>query len=264
MGWLSVLAPIAGSLLGGALDNKNAVRRQRDANNYNDPAAIRKRYEAAGFNPLLGIANANPNQQNIQYQPQMGSLLSNAISLIQNNNIEQQGIDIEKSRLELDQKKNREYIERQTIRPKVAGIYGSANVQTPEGIVRPNVVSAQDVPSVVSYPRDTLDGRNPLPLVDTKPQVAPISSALGFELFHDPRFASGETAEEQYTEVGSYPYSFIKGAADVGYTFNIYRERAKRLRDLNAFEKSEKQKRRNEKRQRDFKPAKPHFRQLVQ
>lgn len=44
------------SLLGGILGRNSERKAIREQNAYNDPAAIRARYEAAGFNPLLGIA----------------------------------------------------------------------------------------------------------------------------------------------------------------------------------------------------------------
>lgn len=53
-----------GLALGGKfLDRIFSRKDQRSTDRYNDPAAIRRRYEEAGFNPLLGIANANPNRQ---------------------------------------------------------------------------------------------------------------------------------------------------------------------------------------------------------
>lgn len=55
--------PVTGAVLGGVFNLFGASRRDRAErraidrqNAYNDPAAIRARYEAAGFNPLLGIA----------------------------------------------------------------------------------------------------------------------------------------------------------------------------------------------------------------
>jgi hypothetical protein len=145
-----------GASLGGGFDDSKSAKKQRAATDaHNDPAAIRARYEAAGFNPLLGIANANPNRGAVNYQPQMGSLLSDAISLIQSNNIDQQAIDIDRTRLELDQKRTKAYIEKQTIRPKEGGIYAKAA----DGAPNPEEIQRLDVPSGGSIGEDNIYNR---------------------------------------------------------------------------------------------------------
>jgi len=103
MGLFSVLAPIAGSLVGGLLDKKSDRSAQRRANEYENPAAIRARYEAAGFNPLLAFTGNGAGT----IQPQVGrsnsfqKLVGQSFDLAQNEKFQTAQLEQENRRLEL-------------------------------------------------------------------------------------------------------------------------------------------------------------------
>lgn len=138
----TVIAGPIGGAIGSALDakdaNKKASKAARNAtdqaNAYNDPAAIRARYEAAGFNPLLGVSNgASPYQafspQSFSTEAGQGALILQAASK------DQALIDIEKSRLDLEKAKVAELIKSNTFKPKVGGLY-SGSVPTARASVQ--------------------------------------------------------------------------------------------------------------------------------
>ncbi len=110
------------SLIGGALNRKSSGKQESRANAHNDPAAIRDRYEAAGFDPLLGINNANPSYQQT-YQPKFGSAVANAVNGFINKKEDAKILDLEKTRLELEVDKLRKDVKGAKIRPKVAGVF---------------------------------------------------------------------------------------------------------------------------------------------
>lgn len=118
----------AASLVGGALSRRDAKKATREQNAYNDPAQIRARAEAAGFNPLLWAG-----QGNIQGQPRasgfMGNAIANAGLAVAEGMTEQKRLDLEKTKLKMDRERLDKLIETQTIRPKVGGVYAQ-NVQT--------------------------------------------------------------------------------------------------------------------------------------
>lgn len=113
------------SLLGGAKeasDSRDAVRAQ---NAYNDPAAVRARYEAAGLNPLLAFGGTSIGQQMSVPGGGMGTGIANAGALVadelaRNSARVKQIADLEKENAEL-KKKAADAI----LRPKMAGVYGT-------------------------------------------------------------------------------------------------------------------------------------------
>jgi hypothetical protein len=110
------------SLLGGALSNK-AERKGIEAQNaYNDPAQIRARAEAAGFNPLLFLGPGVGNQNAAASGAYMGAAVADAGMQI----ADQMSKNRELARLEklsAENKKLAEKVQSMTIRPKVGGVY---------------------------------------------------------------------------------------------------------------------------------------------
>jgi cell division protein FtsB len=145
---LPALIGAGASLLGGILGNNaqkkvnnqniafqrenNAVQQKlvREQNAYNDPKALRKRAEKAGFNPLLfvgpgvgqqmGVASTSAPQ--IAASNYMGAAVADAGMMI----ADQMSKNRELARLEklsAENKKLAEKVQNLTIRPKVGGVY---------------------------------------------------------------------------------------------------------------------------------------------
>ena len=117
------------NLLGGLFGRRSARKAQAEQNAYNDPSAMRARFEKAGFNPLLA-----PLGQSYQSAPmltgQMGNAIANAGLFVANDMKDEQALKIEKSRLEMDRQKLDKLLQNATIRPKSGGIY-SGNIRSP-------------------------------------------------------------------------------------------------------------------------------------
>lgn len=201
------LGGLAAGVIGGAIDSKQQSKLQGQANAHNDPQAIRDRYEAAGFNPLLGISNANPNQQNVNYQPKFGSIINNAIAQYQGNNREKEALKIEQSRLDLQKQEIQQIVKRNKLNPKVAGIYGGSSN------------GSQGKTNSVGSSGSNNSGRNPTTTVDTDPILQPASVPVGFELSTDPKTAPTQAIEDLYGEPVSWAYGLIKLGKDIGYTY---------------------------------------------
>jgi hypothetical protein len=119
---LPALIGAGASLLGGIL-GRNAEKKAIAAQNaYNDPAQIRARAEAAGFNPLLFVGPGVGNQMTTGGSNYMGSAIADAGMQI----ADQMSKNRELARLEklsAENKKLAEKVQNLTIRPKVGGVY---------------------------------------------------------------------------------------------------------------------------------------------
>lgn len=102
MGLLSALAGGAMSLIGGAMDNKAASAQYQAQMQYQDPKQIRKRYEKAGFNPLLAFQGNGAGT----IAPAMGqrtstaSLIGSTLDRYQDAKIAESQLELENQRLE--------------------------------------------------------------------------------------------------------------------------------------------------------------------
>jgi hypothetical protein len=94
-----VLSSAAGSLI----DNKLTKDRENSARAYQDPAAIRARYEAAGFNPLLAFNGngAGTIAPSVGQSTTASSLISAALDRDQDREIATAQLEQENRRLEL-------------------------------------------------------------------------------------------------------------------------------------------------------------------
>lgn len=134
---VSALIAAGASLLGGLFSSRSAKKQQDRANKYDDPEQMRKRAEAAGFNPLLWAGQGNVTA-NIRPNNFMGAAIANAGLAASEWQSEKKRFDLEKTRLEMDREKLDHLIETTTIRPKVGGLY-SGNVSIPKNSTRPTV-----------------------------------------------------------------------------------------------------------------------------
>jgi hypothetical protein len=113
----TVGAAVAGSLVNGAINR----HQQKKANKYNDPAAIAARYYAAGINPRLAFANGNPYQMQ-PFQSNFSQNLLQAQSTAMQDDREGQALELEKQKLQQQQKllqKERERSRLASQRPSV-------------------------------------------------------------------------------------------------------------------------------------------------
>lgn len=115
------LAPIAGAALGGLMQSRENRKTREFNERQADPATIREKYEAAGFNPLLGLggpvaqANAAP----------VGSIVADGIASagmmyadeVQKN--EEQAV--QQSRLEMENERLRQTAQRLALMGDIAG-----------------------------------------------------------------------------------------------------------------------------------------------
>jgi hypothetical protein len=121
----------AGLSLVSGLFGKNSEKKAIKAQNaYNDPKQVRARAEAAGFNPLLFIGPGVGQQTATGGGNYMGEAIANAGLALTDGIQKKQMMDIERSRLKMDQQKLDLLIQSATIRPKSGGIY-AGNVSAP-------------------------------------------------------------------------------------------------------------------------------------
>lgn len=113
------------SLLGGALNNKAEKAGIAAQNAYNDPAQIRARAEAAGFNPISFIGPGVGNQTAAASGAYMGSAIADAgmaiADGIANRTKRKQAEQL--GALEIENAKLQNKLMQLTLRPKVGGVY---------------------------------------------------------------------------------------------------------------------------------------------
>lgn len=118
------------SLLGGLLGSKKEKKAIAAQNAYNDPSAMRARAEKAGFNPLLWAGQGNMQTTAGNSGAIMGNAIANAGLALADGMTERKQLELEKTKLQLDRDRLDALIEKNTIQPKVAGIYAGTR-QTP-------------------------------------------------------------------------------------------------------------------------------------
>lgn len=120
----SALISAGSSLLGGIFNNKQRNKELR----MSDPAYIRQRAEAAGFNPLLFTNQAFQNSSNV---PTFGSALADAGHFLGEGLLRNQEMKSEQALriTELQQQNERltELMRRTTLNPQSRSIYGANN-----------------------------------------------------------------------------------------------------------------------------------------
>lgn len=115
-----------GGLLGGIFGRKAERRAIAEQNAYNDPAAVRKRFEDAGFNPLIGVQQAGVGMQSsIGGGNFIGSAISDGVSALASAWSETATQKAEASALEVQNEKLQRRLDVQTIRPVIGGLYDS-------------------------------------------------------------------------------------------------------------------------------------------
>lgn len=110
------------SLLGGILGRKAEKKAIAAQNAYNDPAQIRARAEAAGFNPLLFIGPGVGQQTTTGGTNFMGSAIADAGMYVADSMARKAELG-RLDKLAAENKKLAEKVQNLTIRPKVGGVY---------------------------------------------------------------------------------------------------------------------------------------------
>lgn len=138
-------------LRGGQLD-----RDQRNLElSMQDPSYIRQQFEAAGFNPLLGIGNA---LKGLSYGPSMGQNMANYASIKADGFHKSQLLDIQRTELDMENRRLNAQIKNMTLNPKVGGVYsrnrstlgGSNADKTPPPFTDIQVLDAVTTPKPVN------------------------------------------------------------------------------------------------------------------
>jgi hypothetical protein len=130
-----MLISAGASLLGGLLGRRSERKAIKAQNAYNDPRAVRARAEAAGFNPLLFIGPGVGQQTTTGGTNFMGAGIASAGLAIADGIDRKKMLDIERQKVAQDQRRLDALIEKQTLRPKVGGVYsGSSRSPTLGGV----------------------------------------------------------------------------------------------------------------------------------
>lgn len=132
----------AAPLIGGLLDNIFATKRQNKQNAYNHPAQVRKRAEEAGVNPLL-FMGPGVGQQNGVISPTIGNAISSAAQLYLSGTQEQQRIEMERTRLEMENQALQRALEGVGAPQSVPGIYGERPITVTDIGPNPNMPDPQ-------------------------------------------------------------------------------------------------------------------------
>ena len=216
------LLSIGGALLGGLL-NRSAAKKQQARNEHNnDPATIRAKFEAAGFNPRLGIQGWSPSQST--YAPRFGDSVASAAAIYDEDKRVEEQLKIQKSQLEQENQRLEMLAERTKLRPSVPGIYGrTANVRQS---VHGDTGGSDGAHSSFDPARNP-DGD---PRRDSR--GAPL--AVASQRFDtDPGFSDAEAVEERYGDVAQNIYGSSLLIRD--FWHNAMKGRAKMSEDGTFF-----------------------------
>jgi len=121
---LGAIIGAVGGLIGAKKAAKEQARAIADQNAYNDPAAIRARAEAAGFNPLSFIGPGVGLQTSVA-SPVMGAAIANASLALVDGLGAVQKRQAELSRLSEQNARLQKKVDAMVVRPPVPGIFSS-------------------------------------------------------------------------------------------------------------------------------------------
>lgn len=124
------LVAAGASLLSGIFGRNSEKKAIKKQNEYNAPIQVRARAEAAGFNPLLFAGPGVGQQTTTGGSNYMGEAIANAGLVLADGVQKKKMMDIERSRLKMDQQKLDLLIQNATIRPKSGGVY-AGNLSAP-------------------------------------------------------------------------------------------------------------------------------------
>lgn len=138
------------SLLGGIFGRKSAKKDAARAQEYDKPINVRARAEEGGFNPLLwaGVGNTSAPVSSNNF---LGNGIANAGMLLADGMDKKRALKLEETRLKEDRARLDKLLEKQTIRPKVGGIY-SGTQPTPTNGPRVGLTTKLAARPALSFP----------------------------------------------------------------------------------------------------------------
>lgn len=216
----------AGSLLGGLFGRRQRNKELRQQ----DPEYIRQRAENAGFNPLLFT---NAAFRGVGYSPVFGQSIASAASILGSGISEahqrEQQLALQRSELELENRRLDEIVRRSTLSPTVPGIYGGSGAQA-RGFSR--VVSSDDYRGDASVDDYRLSIGAPS-LIPGRATVTNAWETSRGPYFSDPTSPDAETVETRYGELPGWVYGannlFLR---DPAYNRSLKRFAAHTGRDI--------------------------------
>lgn len=207
-------------------DEKNAIAQM---NAYNNPAAIRARAEAAGFNPLLFIGPGVGSQTAVGGANYMGAAIAEAGLMVADAASKQREAG-KLSRLTQENAAMRNQVQNLTLRPKVGGVYAQRAAASSGGVVpsvRPALrgpAGASGVPyGYADYPNQNhplVDGLGVVSVPDPTLDRAPggfIGGARWEALPGTTSPAEMEASNWGDNELLSYPYGLAWAGSTIGY-----------------------------------------------
>jgi len=219
------------SLIGGLLGNRNNKKAIAAQNAYNHPRAIRARAESAGFNPLLFVG-PGVGQQTSVATDMMGSAIANAGLAVGDGLSKLAELDAYNSALEEQNAELRKAVERATLRPEVAGIYGRAQpVTLPEAPVVDRYAINIAKNGGLGYGNvgrgETLDAEHGFPTVVTGPlpdrptEINPLQNEPWFKMMNiageDVKVWNDDASDNEFMStamMATVPYQVLKKKFD--------------------------------------------------
>ena len=215
---IPALISAGASLLGGIL-GQGAERRAIAAQNaYNDPAQIRARAEAAGFNPLAFIG-PGVGQQNVTGGTNyMGAAIADAglalsADLTRKNELARiEALSAENAALA-------QQVQRSLLTPQVGGVYTRQQlVPTLGGALGGSNGGAADASATVALKPLDPSVLGTVPVPDPRIDRGAGLFGWGYHLEAAPGWSTGQQFEDEYGETPlSWPYSALKMSADFGH-----------------------------------------------
>lgn len=184
-----------------------------------DYAKIRRKAEAAGFNPLTALTSA-PGQV-VQSQNYMGSAIADAGLLLADGMAKKAEQEGEITRLREQNQKLAEKVQNLTLRPRIGGIY-AATESTPS--LR-QALGGKDV--LVDRLHDPValeaGGSGGIAVPDPRLDRGTGFYINGHRLEAAPGWSPASVAEDEYGDVGQAFYGIGKFFADATYTHSLHR-----------------------------------------
>lgn len=196
-----------GNLLGGLFGRKSERKAIAAQNAYNDPSAIRARFEKAGFNPLLGVGPGVDLQQTTGGANYIGSAIADSVSALASAWSDDATAKAERDALLRENQTLKRSVEVETIRPTVGGMYGRPSGQriSISGPVASEWVSEYDADYVGNRVRPRDDGNYDI----KNPARTVLQTPLG-----ETTAANNSDAEDYEKRYGD-PVSWLVGVANL-------------------------------------------------
>lgn len=209
-----LVSGIAGNVAGGLLSDRSQRRADQAARQWEDPANIVARYEAAGVNPLLHWQGGNAPVYTAR-PSYMGAAIADSAGLI-GQALQQRQDKARESKLEMKNQALERQLKKETARPHMPGVFENVSARN---ILRNTTGSDPTYERGDEAPRALVQGDGGLfdPVVTSSPTNT--AYRFGFAIDPDPRFSDMETGIEARRGDPFWIESFAQGVADVMHTW---------------------------------------------